>query len=87
MGSRSDFLGALAKPSKLPQKTHCPAIPPKNTGTTGTTCKSLILKAKSCSVARTITKSPEQKNELSTGWASSTQTVDDSLVFQVSLKR
>ena len=77
MGSRSVFSLHLPRGLIVLQKTHARAIPPKKAGTTGTACKSLILKAKSCSVARTITKSPEQKTELSTGWASFTQTVND----------
>lgn len=59
------------------QKHVFPAYTPKITGTSEQARKSLILNRKTCSVTRTITEQPEQKTELSTGWASFTQTVND----------
>ena len=75
-GFVSDFLH-LPKGSTDLQKTHFPAYTPKITGTSEQACKSLILNRKTCSVTRTITEQPEQKTELSTGWASFTQKLND----------
>jgi hypothetical protein len=83
MGSRECFLVHLPKGSNELHFSHSPPIPPKKTGTTGTACKSLILKVKSCSVARTITKSPEQKSPVLLCGASFKQTVNDATQFRL----
>ena len=72
----SDFLH-LPKGTTDLQKTHFPAYTPKITGTSEQARKSLIINRKTCSVTRTTIEQPEQKTELSTGWASFKQTVND----------
>ena len=75
-GFAGDFLHLPSRPS-FPQKSHFPAHTPKITGTSEQARKSLIINRKTCSVTRTTIEQPEQKTELSTGWASFKQTVND----------